>query len=370
MKICYLMSSFEGGGASATLPALLGLLKERGHEVEIVACEARDMKIVAQIAKAGMPWKILRGGTLGKPFKTILFALHVRKTKPDLIWTSHSKAAFVGQVVGKLLKCPVVSWKNLVTTRAYLRWTGRKTQLWLADSKAVVHALETDLNVPPKEIQLWPLFECADRPLPTRLPVTPNRPLHVGSLGRLHTMKQYPLLIAAVAALKRAHPDLAKRLKVTIAGDGPEEAALKALTAQLEIEDVVRFAGFLPDVTPFLETLDVYVQPSESEGLCLGVHEAMNSGLPVIATPVGDLRTVVGTGETGILLQHASGENCIKDCSEALLFFLDHPEKCAPYGRHARARVQALYGPGTFRKNGLAVIERIEESVRESQTKR
>ncbi|QDH15152.1 glycosyltransferase [Oecophyllibacter saccharovorans] len=371
MKIFYLMSSFEGGGASATLPDLLALIRERGHDVEVVACEARDMKIAVLVEKAGVPWSVLKGGTRGKPYKIFRLVAHLLRRRPDLIWTSHSKASFVGQVAGKILGIPVVSWKNQAASRPYSHRTRKVAKLWLADSDAVSAALQRDLQVPQERIMVWPLFECAGHPLAGNMPGghTPGKrrkgePLRVGTLGRLHPLKQYDLLLHALAALRQARPGLAEQLHVHIGGDGPQEEELKALARSLGVEDLVTFEGFVTDTNAFLDTLDVYIQPSLKEGLCLGVHEALSRGVPAIATPAGNMGAIVKTGETGILLESTEGQACIDGCCKALAFFLDHPEQCAPLGQEGRRRVLAQYGPGSFRRNGKKVMEHIEGLVR------
>ena len=84
-----------------------------------------------------------------------------------------------------------------------------------------------------------------------------NAPLTVGAYGRLHEVKGFDRLIEAFKAIG---PD--QGLELVIGGDGPEEAALKAMA---EGESHIRFAGLVEDVAGFLETCDIIAMPSRNE---------------------------------------------------------------------------------------------------------
>lgn len=63
------------------------------------------------------------------------------------------------------------------------------------------------------------------------------------------------------------------------------------------------FAGWQNDIAPFLNALDIFVQPSLSEAFSQVIMEAMGVGLPVIATNVGGAREVIVNGENGVLIE-------------------------------------------------------------------
>jgi glycosyltransferase involved in cell wall biosynthesis len=125
----------------------------------------------------------------------------------------------------------------------------------------------------------------------------------VGSVGRLHPVKGYDLLIQAFAKLDD------KNTLLKIAGDGPELNKLINLSNELGVKDRVEFVGFKKDIYKFLDAIDVYIQPSLSEGFGLSVIEAMSQGLPVVVTPAGSLKELVKDGETGIVAKDMWPEN-------------------------------------------------------------
>lgn len=117
------------------------------------------------------------------------------------------------------------------------------------------------------------------------------------SVGRLAAIKNFPLMLSAFARLAgREHASL------TIVGDGPERAHLMALSAQLGLGDRVHFVGFSYDVPRYLADADVFLVSSNYEGISIAVLEAMQAGLPVIATNVGGISETVVDGVTGMLI--------------------------------------------------------------------
>ena len=102
-------------------------------------------------------------------------------------------------------------------------------------------------------------------------------------------------------------PLLAKheRFQLVCVGDGPARAQLYRLSEKTGRRDAVVLAGRVdPEEVPrFLQAADFLVLPSHSEGLPQVVVEAMNCGLPVVATKVGGVPEAVVDGKTGLLVE-------------------------------------------------------------------
>ena len=98
----------------------------------------------------------------------------------------------------------------------------------------------------------------------------------VGAVGRLEPVKRLPELLAALA------PTLAPgRRYLVIAGDGPQQAELAELAAQLGVADQVRLLGPRRDMRAVLSGFDALISPSLNETFGMAVVEALGSGLPV-----------------------------------------------------------------------------------------
>ncbi|EMA15949.1 glycosyltransferase [Haloarcula amylolytica] len=90
-----------------------------------------------------------------------------------------------------------------------------------------------------------------------------------------------------------------------VVGSGPSATQLKQLAAQLGITDAVTFHGFVPkgpDLWAYFDDADIFVLPSQTEGLPRVVAEAMARGLPVVTTAVGGLPELIDHGRNGMLV--------------------------------------------------------------------
>lgn len=103
--------------------------------------------------------------------------------------------------------------------------------------------------------------------------------------GRLSRAKNVDVLLRSVAAVRQE----GLQVSATIIGEGPERLSLETLAAELGIRQSVRFTGGLPfdDVIPFLESADVLVLCSETEGWPKSIAEAMAFGLVAVGSEIG-----------------------------------------------------------------------------------
>ena len=113
--------------------------------------------------------------------------------------------------------------------------------------------------------------------------------LVVVSAGRLHKQKNYETAIEAMALL------LDLDVEYRIAGIGEEAFPLRELCADLSLENRVTFYGYVANMSAFLEEADVFLMPSRWEGFGLAAVEAMNAGLPAIASNVAGIREIFDT---------------------------------------------------------------------------
>ncbi|HVI57047.1 MAG TPA: glycosyltransferase [Luteibacter sp.] len=358
MRIHYVVTSLESGGAEFSIPDIANVIRGLGHDFHVFACEPRDRMAEPRLIEAGVAYTLMAERKASKPASIYRYARAVRASPPDLIWTSLSHATLVGQVVGAMFGIPVVSWKHSADAKSYVRWLQRRSQLWIADSQDVAMYLRESMGVESARVATWPLFSPAfpDAPV-SRWDGT--GPLHVGSSGRLHPQKNYDLLIHALDRLRSEDPETYARIDVSIAGDGPLRHELQNLIASLGLQDKIKLMGWVSDVPAYLRGLHLYVQPSAYEGMCIAAHEAMAAGLPIVATPVGELRRSVQPGHTGMLLEG----DIVTAIGTAIRQFVARPQTLEDYGENARSYVERTMGEGAFARNGRNVLERIESDV-------
>ena len=117
----------------------------------------------------------------------------------------------------------------------------------------------------------------------------------------LHPRKRIDLFLRALAELKTRAPNAV----ALIVGAGPENDALQAMARELNLADVARFTGFVPDeqLPAYYAASDVYAHTCKNESFGLSVLEASAAGLPVIAVNEGGPREIVADGVTGFLAE-------------------------------------------------------------------
>jgi len=125
--------------------------------------------------------------------------------------------------------------------------------------------------------------------------VLPDRPTLL-FVGRLAVQKNLPLLLAALDGVS-------DRFDTVLVGDGDLEPALRARVRELGLRDV-RFHGRADgeELLRLYRAADVFVLPSEREGMPLVLLEALAMGLPVVATDIPGTRDVVHDGRHGRLV--------------------------------------------------------------------
>ncbi len=159
--------------------------------------------------------------------------------------------------------------------------------------------------------------------------------LVVGSVGRLSPEKGLKYLLQAMALVTREEP----RVRVLLAGDGPERGALERLASRLGL--TVEFAGEVkhervPDV---LARMDVFAMPSTWEGFGVAALEAEAMEVPVVASNIHGIPDVVEDSVSGILVPPKD----VDALSRALLRLLRDAEERRRTGRAGRELVASRY---------------------------
>ena len=190
--------------------------------------------------------------------------------------------------------------------------------------------------------------DVADRP-PTRARPEADRPLQLLYLSRLHTKKNIPMLLRALASTPGAS------VALTIAGDGDSgyRAELEALSQGLGLSGRVHFVGHVEGDAKrrALTDADCFILPSAHENFGIAVAEALGAGLPVILTPGVALASQVASAGAGLVTDLT--EDAI---ARAVAWAAEHPGALREMGERAWwlarrelswatscARLEALY---------------------------
>jgi len=117
---------------------------------------------------------------------------------------------------------------------------------------------------------------------------------HVGALDDSH--KGQLQIIALARRWRTDHPGV----RFVLVGAGRDEVRLRAAAAGL---DNLHFAGEVANVGDYLAAFNLFLYPSRHEGLGSVLIDALEAGLPVVATAVGGIPEIIRDGENGVLFQ-------------------------------------------------------------------
>jgi glycosyltransferase involved in cell wall biosynthesis len=178
----------------------------------------------------------------------------------------------------------------------------------------------------------------------------PNQ-LAVGAVGRLSEEKGFDLLIRAVGQIVASGYDM----KLAIAGGGPEQPKLVRLIRELGVEQHVQLMGFQSNLIPIYEAMDAFVLSSRREGLPNVLLEAMALGVPVVATRVAGVPSLLNDGLNG-LLTHPNDAGQLVGPLTRLLMDSDLRGKLAQAGQET---IQSRYSFDVRMAKEAAIYDRM-----------
>ena len=126
--------------------------------------------------------------------------------------------------------------------------------------------------------------------------------------------------------------------RLTIAGSGPERAALEDLARSLNLDAAVHFTGRVEneDMPALYRSADVMINPSLADNMPISVLEALASGVPVVSTNVGGVPFLVEDGRTALLFPPRDPEAM----AQALIQVLTTPDLARRLSEAGLASVQ------------------------------
>jgi glycosyltransferase involved in cell wall biosynthesis len=130
----------------------------------------------------------------------------------------------------------------------------------------------------------------------------------------LRPEKGLRVLLDAFAAVAGGHPEA----RLLMVGSGPEREKLEEHAAAVGIGQRCQWHPSVADVSPWLQQMDLFVLPSESEAFSNSLLEAMSSGCAVVASAVGGSPEMIEHEQTGLLFPSKDAA-ALAGCLERLL---------------------------------------------------
>lgn len=159
-----------------------------------------------------------------------------------------------------------------------------------------------------------------------------NKAPIIGTIGNLNVQKGQKYLVEAMTEIHKRYP----LATLEIIGEGPLREDLESLAEDLKIENRVTLLGAKKDVFAHLKHWDVFVLPSIAETFGIVILEAMQAGVPVVASKVGGILDIIEHKSEGILVPPRDPAKI----AEAIKEILDHPSLAAKLKKAGKARVK------------------------------
>lgn len=340
-KILFVMPRFSVGGAEKLLVHFLRELDRNSYEPVLITIFSEQKDSLAEQARIDRCFRFRSTWDLPAFMRFYAF---MRKEKFDVVVTHLFVANLLGRAAAILSGVKIIvsyehniypnkkRWQILVD-----RMLAKRTSKIIVDSDAAKTFTAKQESIPLAKfatIYIPPLLDDCPRRTPEvirkELDIEHYAPI-VLCVSRLVVDKGHRYLIEAAPSILAKHP----RVHILIGGWGPLEESLEAQAKELGVSEHVRLLGRV-DGQEYLALADVYVDPSISTDLPIGIMEAMREGKAIVATSVGDIPTFIVDGTTGRSVPPADPTAL----SGAIVELLDDRKLRARLGKAAAEKVQ------------------------------
>jgi L-malate glycosyltransferase len=339
MKVVQLDSQIAWRGGEQQVLYLAQALRAHGYD-NMTICPPHSA-LYQRMREAGLPAHGLRMRHEIDLMAAWKLGRYLQRQRVDILHMHAPHAHTIG-----LIACTLAPHVRQVVSRRvdfapirnlFSRWKYRRPQVQYLTVSDAVRQVMLSSGIPDAQVQTIhsgiDLQRCAN--------VLAARPLFspgtrvIGTVGHLAGHKGHRYLLDAMQLILQEEPSVG----LAIVGTGDLRAELEAQAAALGITQQVCFTGFRHDILALIQGFEIFVFPSNLEGLGTSVLDAMALGKPVVATQAGGIPEMVQDGVTGLLVQPRDPQAL----AQAILQLLHQPALAARFGEAGARRVKGHF---------------------------
>ena len=358
MKILYVITKSNWGGAQRHVFDLATSMKAKGHDVWVavggngILTEKLERAGIYTFSIATLGRDISPGKDAGS-FREIYTI--IKNKRPDILHLHSPKASGLGALAGRLLhiktiittvhgwtfnesrpiyeRIPIIffSWITMILshTTILLSEAEYSQALYFPFVKHKITLIPLGIK-PPTLMSVDGSKQMISKSIGMEL-TDFNKKVVIGTIAELHKNKGLTYLVNSMTAVVEQQPNAI----CIIIGDGQENINIQTLIKGINLEKNVFLVGYIDNAADYLKAFNIFALSSIKEGLPYVILEAGCASLPVVATTVGGIPEIVEVMKSGILIQSRNS----RELSHALSFMIEHPEERKKYGANLKERV-------------------------------
>lgn len=341
IRVLHCIETISSGGVERVRLSYAREMNKDLFELKIVCTQSKGV-VLEELRELGV--EVISVGTFKSPFELTIYRRLLKiiaEFRPHIIHGAvfeGNSMAFVGKLFGRVpialmeeTSEPIFRSKR---ANRLLNLYGRIADLFIGISPAVVTYLKESVRIKEQKLKLLPngieLPQLQEYRLTDQIKIDLNlqeKDFVIGAVGRVYDkVKRFSDLIQAIKILNNI------KIKLLLIGNGPDLEMLKEMAIRLNIQDQIHFLGHQANPNLYYELMDVFCIPSMQEGFGLVAVEAMFHGIPVIASDVGGLRSIVINEETGFLIPPKSPDILV----QKIQILIQNPENRKTFGERGK----------------------------------
>lgn len=356
-KIIHVIICLNEDGAELMLLRLINSSKQQfNYEHEVISLTTVG-PIGLKLKTLGVKIYALNMHTIFQTPWIIYRLVHIFKiSRPDIIQSWMYHADLLGGLAARFANCQNVIWgirtTDIKTSRFNMTIVVRMLCAWLSswvpktivcaasasrDAHLAVGYAAEKLVVIPNGFDIAKLVSTSGQRdfLRSELGIGVNE-IVIGVLGRFHTIKGQDIFVRSAGIVIKHFPSV--RFLMIGRGCEWENPTLSSWINDTGVADRFVLLGARSDVPVCLSAMDIFCQPSRTEGFPNAVAEAMALGLPCVVTDVGDARMLVS--DTGVVVP---SENPVALANGLIQMLHMQPSQRTDLGTKARNRIIAEF---------------------------